>query len=199
MANINLLLFYGVDGDLHFPRLFAGVGIALPLAVLNVLFFIYLYGAVLSRVPSTAVPAFHTSGIGAAFCSLRSTLKRGRSWRTSPSCQTCYAKIRVFEHGKGKVMRAIREKLMQSRWGKLIPPAGALALTTANASSRMPMPGIHLKGDEKRQLTPKEQERQKQLDNDYKAATKKIPEQKTNDPWADVRPAPAVPAQKKQK
>jgi hypothetical protein len=49
MANINLFLFYGVDGDLHFPRLFAGVDIALPLAVLNVLFFIYLCGAVLSE------------------------------------------------------------------------------------------------------------------------------------------------------
>ena len=48
MANINLFLFYGVDGDLHFPRRFAGVDIALPLAILNVLFFIYLCGAVLA-------------------------------------------------------------------------------------------------------------------------------------------------------
>ena len=94
-------------------------------------------------------------------------------------------------------MRAMRKKLMQSRWSRLIPLAGALALTTANASAQMPMPGIHLKGDEKRQLTPEEQERQKQLDNDYKAATNKIPEQRANDPWADVRPAPTVPAPKK--
>jgi hypothetical protein len=49
MANINLFLFYGVDGNLHFPRLFAGIDIALPLAVLNVLFFIYLYGAVVAE------------------------------------------------------------------------------------------------------------------------------------------------------
>jgi hypothetical protein len=49
MANINLFLFYGVDGDLHFPRLFAGIDIALLLAVLNILFFIYLYGAVLAE------------------------------------------------------------------------------------------------------------------------------------------------------
>ena len=49
MANINLFLFYGVDGDLHIPRVFAGVDIALPLAILNVLFFIYLYGAVLAE------------------------------------------------------------------------------------------------------------------------------------------------------
>jgi hypothetical protein len=51
--------------------------------------------------------------------------------------------------------------------------------------------------DKKRPLTPEEQERQKQLDNDYKAATKKIPEQKAYDPWADVRPTPTVPAPKK--
>jgi hypothetical protein len=50
MANTNLFLFYGVDGDLHFPRRFpGGVDIALPLAILNVLFFIYLYGAVLAE------------------------------------------------------------------------------------------------------------------------------------------------------
>jgi hypothetical protein len=49
MANINLFLLYGVDGDLHFPRSFAGIDIALPQAILNVLFFIYLYGAVLAE------------------------------------------------------------------------------------------------------------------------------------------------------
>jgi hypothetical protein len=38
----------------------------------------------------------------------------------------------------------------------------------------MPMPSFSLQGDKKRPLTPEEQERQKQLDNDYKAATKKI-------------------------
>ena len=49
MANINLFLFYGVDGHLHFPRSFARIDIALPLAILNVLFFIYLCGAVLAE------------------------------------------------------------------------------------------------------------------------------------------------------
>jgi hypothetical protein len=52
-----LFLFYDVDGDSHFPRLFAGIDIALVLAVLNVLFFIYLYGAVLSAF-ATADGAF---------------------------------------------------------------------------------------------------------------------------------------------
>ena len=91
----------------------------------------------------------------------------------------------------------MRKRLTQSRWSKLIPLAGALALLTTSAPAQMPMPSFSLQGDKKRPLTPEEQERQKQLDNDYKAATKKIPEQKANDPWADVRPTPTVPAPKK--
>ena len=39
--------------------------------------------------------------------------------------------------------------------------------------------------------------RSKQIDNDYKAATSKIPEQKANDPWAAIRPTPTAPAPKK--
>jgi hypothetical protein len=61
----------------------------------------------------------------------------------------------------------------------------------------MPMPSISLQGDKKRPLSPEEQERQKQIDNDYKAATSKMPDQKANDPWANVRQAPTVPAPKK--
>ena len=91
----------------------------------------------------------------------------------------------------------MRKRLTQSRWSKLIALAGAPALLTTSASAQMPMPSFSLQGDKKRPLTPEEQERQKQLDNDYKAATKKIPEQKANDPWADVRPTPTVPAPKK--
>jgi len=42
---------------------------------------------------------------------------------------------------------------------------------------------------QKKALTPSEQkERQKKLDDAYKAATKNIPDQKSNDPWATVRP-----------
>jgi hypothetical protein len=36
----------------------------------------------------------------------------------------------------------------------------------------------------------------KQIDNDYKAATSKIPDQKANDPWAEIRPTPTAPAKK---
>ena len=35
--------------------------------------------------------------------------------------------------------------------------------------------------------------RSKQIDNDYKAATSKIPDQKPNDPWGAIRPAPSNP------
>ncbi len=91
----------------------------------------------------------------------------------------------------------MRKRLTQSRWSKLIPLAATLALLTTSASAQMPMPSMSLQGEKKRALTPEEQERQKQLDNDYRAATGKIPDQKANDPWADVRPTPAAPAPKK--
>ena len=74
----------------------------------------------------------------------------------------------------------------------------ALVFGLGFAFAQMPMPSISLQGDKKRQLTPEEQERQKQLDQDYKAAAKKVPDQKATDPWASVRPTPTVPAKKKQ-
>jgi hypothetical protein len=47
--------------------------------------------------------------------------------------------------------------------------------------------------------SPLEQQRQKEIDNNYKAATKNIPDQKPKDPCGDVRPAPTVsPTKKKQ-
>jgi hypothetical protein len=73
----------------------------------------------------------------------------------------------------------------------------ALALLTGNASAQSPlMPKISLGGEKKRDLTPEEKERQKQLDTDYKAAIKKIPDQKAADPWASVRSTPTASAPK---
>jgi len=90
------------------------------------------------------------------------------------------------------------KKLRQSGWSKFLLLAVALALLTGTASAQNPlMPGISLGEKEKRQLTPEEQERQKQIDQDYKAATKKVPDQKATDPWASVRPTPTVTAPKK--
>ena len=90
------------------------------------------------------------------------------------------------------------KKLTQSGWSKFLLLAVALALLTGTASAQNPlMPSFHLGGEQKRQLTPEEQERQKQIDNDYKAATSRVPDQKANDPWAAIRPAPSTPSPKK--
>jgi Spy/CpxP family protein refolding chaperone len=53
------------------------------------------------------------------------------------------------------------------------------------------------KPQEKRRLTPDEIEKQQKLDDAYKAATNKIPDQKANDPWGIVRPSGPAPAAKK--
>jgi hypothetical protein len=89
------------------------------------------------------------------------------------------------------------KKLTQSGWSKFLLLAVALAVLTGRASAQNPlMPGVSLGGGQKRQLTPEEQERQKQIDNDYKAAISRVPDQKANDPWAAIRPAPSTPSPK---
>jgi hypothetical protein len=95
-------------------------------------------------------------------------------------------------------MRAARRRLTQA-WGTLIPLAATLAVLTGSAfaQSNPFMPKMSLGGQEKKALTPEEQEKQKQLDDAYQAATKKIPNQASNDPWATVRPAATAPAAKK--
>ena len=95
-------------------------------------------------------------------------------------------------------MRALKKKPMQSTGSRLLWLAGALALTTANASAQS-LPPINLLQlqREQKHLTPEEQEQQKKLDDAYKAATKKIPDQRAHDPWADVRESSTVPDPKK--
>ena len=60
----------------------------------------------------------------------------------------------------------------------------------------IPLPKFSLGGEQKRKLTPEEEEQQKKIDADYRAAARKIPDQKSADPWADVRQAPAGSGQK---
>ncbi len=67
----------------------------------------------------------------------------------------------------------MRKRPTQHAWSRLILLAGALVLPATSAFAQMPMPKMSLQGDQKRQLTPEERERQKQLDNDYKSATSK--------------------------
>ena len=87
------------------------------------------------------------------------------------------------------------EKRLRALLGLVL--AAAFALPGAGALAQSPiMPKISIGGEQKRALTPEEQERQKQIDADYKSATSKIPAQKAPDPWADVRQAPASSGQK---
>jgi hypothetical protein len=96
------------------------------------------------------------------------------------------------------VMSAVRNKLTKGLWIKPLLLAAALALLSGSASAQMgggpPTGGAPDTGP-----TPLEQQRQKQIDNDYKAAAKNIPNQKPKDPWGDVRPPPASPTSKNKK
>jgi hypothetical protein len=76
-----------------------------------------------------------------------------------------------------------RNDLTKGLWSKALLLAAALALLSGSASGRPPAPGASDNGP-----TPVEQQRQKQIDSDYKAATKNIPNQKPKDPWGDIRP-----------
>jgi hypothetical protein len=78
----------------------------------------------------------------------------------------------------------------------VLPAASASAQESGGGGGGIPMPKFTIGGDHKRKLTPEEEEQQKRIDADYKAATKKIPDQKAPDPWADVRQAPAASGQK---
>jgi hypothetical protein len=91
------------------------------------------------------------------------------------------------------VMSAARNDLTKGLWSKPLLLAAALALLSGSASAQMgrgPPSGAPDSGP-----TSLEQQRQKQIDNDYKAATKNIPNQKPKDPWGDVRPTPTVKGQ----
>jgi hypothetical protein len=75
--------------------------------------------------------------------------------------------------------------------------AAIAAIMTGTAAAQLPMPSISL-GKDRPPPTPEEIEKQKQIDNAYKSATSKIPNQgNANDPWGDVRPAPTTTPKKK--
>jgi len=91
---------------------------------------------------------------------------------------------------------AAPENRLRTLLGLVLAAAFALPGASALAQDNPIMPKLSIGGEQKRPLTPEEQERQKQIDADYKAATSKIPAQKAPDPWADVRQAPAASGQK---
>ena len=105
-------------------------------------------------------------------------------------------------------MSVARNDLTKSQWSKLLLLSVTLPLLSGSAFAQIGgpssssgsnplMPGLSLGEKEKKQQTPEEQEKQKQLDADYKAATKKIPDQKSTDPWGGVRPTPTGKGQLK--
>ena len=91
---------------------------------------------------------------------------------------------------------AAREKWLRTLLGLALTAAFALPEASALAQTSPLTPKISIGGEQKRVLTPEEQEREKKIDADYKAANSKIPVRKAPDPWADVRQAPAGAGQK---
>jgi len=85
-------------------------------------------------------------------------------------------------------------------WSKFLLSLAATLALTGNASAQ-DLPDVNVPGADARrsQMLEKYQElrRQKRLDDAYKAARNKIPDQKRNDPWGDVRSPPTNPAAKK--
>jgi len=74
-----------------------------------------------------------------------------------------------------------------------------VALLTGPASAQLPMPGVTLAPDQRRALTPEEQEKQKALDDRYKETMKKIPDKRPPaDPWGNIRSTPAASSKQRQ-
>jgi hypothetical protein len=71
------------------------------------------------------------------------------------------------------------------------------AMTASAPAQNLFAPKMTLGDEPKRALTPEEQARQQKLDEAYKAATNKIPDQKANDPWATVRQSPPMTQSRK--
>jgi hypothetical protein len=92
--------------------------------------------------------------------------------------------------GRASVMRIARRNY------RLLFLAVTFALPVASASAQM-SPELHFPTQkQQKQLTPEQQKYQKDLDDSYKAANKKIPDQRPNDPWATMRSAPSASAPK---
>ncbi len=73
-------------------------------------------------------------------------------------------------------------------------PAAALAQVGPPGSNQeaplFQTPGLDLGGNTQRTYTPEEQERMKEIDKDYRATLKKLPDKpQAYDPWAGARPA----------
>ena len=77
---------------------------------------------------------------------------------------------------------------MTNRIILLLAAAALSALLSQTASAQFATPGIDIGGSTTRQYTPEEKERMEEIDKNYKATLKKVPDkQKAYDPWAGAR------------
>jgi hypothetical protein len=66
--------------------------------------------------------------------------------------------------------------------------AAFAALWSQSAFAQFQTPGVDLGSLTTRQYTPEEKEKMEEIDKNYKATMKKVPDkQKANDPWAGAR------------
>jgi hypothetical protein len=78
---------------------------------------------------------------------------------------------------------------MTKRLALLFAASAVAALFTQPASAQFSMPGIDLTPDgNSRRYTPEEKEKMHEIDQNYKATMKKVPDKKQPyDPWAGAR------------
>lgn len=66
--------------------------------------------------------------------------------------------------------------------------AALAALFAQTASAQFSVPGLDLNPNSSRQYTPEEKEKMQEIDKNYKATMKKVPDkQKAYDPWVGAR------------
>jgi hypothetical protein len=90
--------------------------------------------------------------------------------------------------GRSNVIRTARRNC------RLLVLVVAIAFPTGRAVAQMSPALSFPTQKQQKQLTPEQQKYQKDLDENYKAANKKIPIQKPSDPWATMRSAPSASA-----
>jgi hypothetical protein len=91
-------------------------------------------------------------------------------------------------------MSAPRNDLTKGLRSKTLLLGAALALLSGSAFAQMGA-GKPGRGPPDNGPTPLEQKQQKKIDDDYKAASKNIPNQMSKDPWGDIRPTPTPKGQ----
>jgi hypothetical protein len=112
----------------------------------------------------------------------------GKSRGLNSACGSCH-----MGHNSG-MAHVVRDTLR-----KMLCAGAIVAGLTGTAFAQF-TPGLTLRPDSERQLTPEEKEKQKALDEAYRSAIGKIPDkQKSADPWGNIRPAESPKSKQGQK